>query len=87
MFSFVKKVDRNLGKKDLPKINDLKKTALFFGSFSSKYLAFKPLALMGFVGFRRQIAANPSNPAFMRFVWHPATSYCDVQCSLRTGGF
>ena len=59
----MKKVDRNLGKKDLPKINDLKKTALFFGSFSNKYLVFKTMALMGFVGLRRQIAASPSNPA------------------------
>ncbi|MEN9864335.1 MAG: hypothetical protein RLZZ601_2099 [Pseudomonadota bacterium] len=59
----MKKVDRNLGKKDLPKINDLKKTALFFGSFSNKYLVFKTMVPMKIVGFRRQIAANPSNPA------------------------
>ena len=77
MFSFMKKVDRNLGKKDLPKINDLKKTALFFGSFSNKYLAFKPLALMGFVGFRRQIAANPSNPACKQFAQRLNTRRCD----------
>ena len=77
MFSFVKKVDRNLGKKDLIKISDLKKTALFFGSFSNKYLAFKPLALMGFVGFRRQIAANPSNPACKQFAWRLNKRRCD----------
>jgi len=87
VFSFTKKVDRNLGQKDPPKINDLKKSTIFFGSFLCMYLVFKTVASMRIVGFRRQIAANPSNPAFMRFVWHPATSYCDVQCSLRTGGF
>ena len=77
MFSFVKKVDRNLGQKDLPKINDLKKTALFFGAFSNKYLAFKTMAPMRFVGFRQQTVNNPSNPACMRFVWRPTTRRCD----------
>jgi len=35
LFSFAKKVDRNLGYKDLPKINDLKKSALFFRANSA----------------------------------------------------
>jgi len=63
----MKKVDRNLGKKDLPKINDLKKSTLFFGSFLSMYLVFKTVAPMKIVGLRRQTVNNPSNPACMRF--------------------
>ena len=59
MFSFVKKVDRNLGKKDLPKINDLKKTVLFFGAFLSMYLVFKTVVPMRVVGFRRQMQITP----------------------------
>ena len=59
MFSFVKKVDRNLSKKDLPKINDLKKTVLFFGAFLSMYLAFKTVVPMRVVGFRRQMQIPP----------------------------
>lgn len=55
----MKKVDRNLGKKDLPKINDLKKTALFFGAFLSLYLVFKTVVLMSAVGFRRQMQITP----------------------------
>jgi len=51
----VKKVDRNLSKKDLPKINDLKKSRLFFGAFLSMYLVFKTVAPMSAVGFRRQM--------------------------------
>jgi hypothetical protein len=43
LFSFAKKVDLNLDQKDLPKINDLKKTALFFGAFLNKYLVFKTM--------------------------------------------
>jgi hypothetical protein len=74
----MKKVDRNLGKKDLPKINDLKKSTVFFGSFLSMYLVFKTMAPMRIVGFRRQIAANPLNPVRMRFVWHLAISCCDA---------
>ena len=59
MFSFVKKVDRNLSKKDLPKINDLKKTVLFFGAFLSMYLVFKTVVPMSAVGFRRQMQIPP----------------------------
>ena len=59
MFSFVKKVDRNLSKKDLPKINDLKKSRLFFGAFLSMYLVFKTVAPMKIVGFRRQMQITP----------------------------
>ena len=77
MFSFMKKVDRNLGKKDLFKINDLKKSALFFGGFSNKYLVFKTMAPMKIVGFRRRIAANPSNPACKQFAQRLNTRRCD----------
>ena len=59
MFSFTKKVDRNLSKKDLPKINDLKKTVLFFGAFLSMYLVFKTVVPMSAVGFRRQMQIPP----------------------------
>jgi hypothetical protein len=59
VFSFVKKVDRNLSKKDLPKINDLKKSRLFFGAFLSMYLVFKTVVPMSAVGFRRQMQITP----------------------------
>lgn len=59
MFSFTQKVDRNDGQKDLPQINDLKKTALFFGALISLYLVFKTVAPIGFVGFRRQNVKTP----------------------------
>ena len=59
MFSYAKKVDRNLSKKDLPRINDLKKTTLFFGAFLSMYLVFKTVAPMKIVGFRRQMQITP----------------------------
>ena len=72
-FLFVKKVDRNLSKKDLPKINNLKKTVLFFGAFLSMYLFLKTMVPMSAVGFRRQITNYPSNPACMRFDRRPAT--------------
>lgn len=55
----MKKVDRNLSKKDLPKINDLKKSALFFGAFLSMYLVFKTVVPMSAVGFRRQMQITP----------------------------
>lgn len=55
----MKKVDRNFGKIRPNKINDLKKTALFFGAFSNKYLAFKTMAPMRFLGFRRQMQVTP----------------------------
>ena len=73
MFSFVKKVDRNLLKISPNKINDLKKSALFFGAFLSMYLAFNAAAPMKIVGFRRQTVNNPSNPACTRFDRRPAT--------------
>ena len=59
MFSYAKKVDQNLNQKDLPRINDLKKSLLFFMNFSNKYLAFKTVAPMNIVGFRRQIQITP----------------------------
>ena len=59
MFSYAKKVDQNLNQKDLPRINDLKKSALFFGAFLSMYLVFKTVAPMKVVGFRRQMRITP----------------------------
>ena len=55
MFSYAKKVDQNLVLKDLPRINDLKKTALFFGAFLSIYLVFKTVVLMNIVGYSIRI--------------------------------
>ena len=59
MFSYAKKVDQNLNQKDLPRINDLKKSVLFFMNFSNKYLVFTTMAPMNIVGFRRQIQITP----------------------------
>ena len=59
MFSYAKKVDRNLVLKDRPRINDLKKSRLFFMNFSNNYLVFKTMAPMKIVGFRRQIQITP----------------------------
>jgi len=59
VFSFVKKVDLNLLKITTNKINDLKKTVLFFGAFLSMYLVFKTVVPMRAVGFRRQMQITP----------------------------
>lgn len=59
MFSFVKKVDLNLLKISLNKINGLKKSRLFFGAFLSMYLVFKTVVPMRAVGFRRQMQITP----------------------------
>ena len=59
MFSYAKKVDQNLVLKDRPRINDLKKSVLFFGAFLSMYLVFKTMAPMNIVGFRRQMQITP----------------------------
>jgi hypothetical protein len=83
----MKKVDLNLIEIRFNKFNDLKKTVLFFGAFLSMYLVFKTMAHMKIVGFRRQTANNPSNPACMRFAQRPATRRCDAQRSLRISSF
>lgn len=83
----MKKVDQNLLKIRPNKFNGLKKTALFFGAFLNKYLVFKTMAPMRFVGFRRQTVNNPSNPACMQFVWRLTTRRCDRQRSVLVGLF